>query len=159
MPEVQWRRALSRRGWRGRAARFASITVITATLGQTLIFVLYNSLGLPGVLANGLAVVAVTAVGYLLCTRYVWSSDPVRRARFELPVFWSLYVLGFVVSTIAVALATTYSDHPLVVNVASAVSYLVVWAFRFLVLDRYVFRAVFPPAVQPDVSEQPLPQT
>lgn len=129
----------TRRTGRQRIVRFASVSAVTAPLGQLCIFLFYNLAGLNGVLANGTAVVVVSIVGYFLSTLFVWDSDPGRRLRYEVPMFWTLSLTGFVVSTAIVAIAVAVSDHPLAVNLASGASYAVVWLARFVILDRLVF--------------------
>lgn len=132
-------RERTQRTVRNRILRFASVSAVTAPLGQLCIFLLYNTAELNGVLANGIAVLIVSVVGYVLSINFVWPSDPTRRLRYEVPMFWMVSATGFVVSTAIVAVAVAISDHPLTVNIASAASYGVVWTARFVVLDRHVF--------------------
>ncbi len=122
-----------------RVQRYVSISVVTALVGQFAIFVFHWGIGLSAVLSNAMAALVVAVVGFVLSTRFVWSSDPVRRYRVEVPAFFAMSLLGLVVSSVLVALVASWTDWRVAVNAASAASYGLVWVARFLVLDRVVF--------------------
>lgn len=122
-----------------RVQRFGLVSLGTASLGQATILLLHAGWGVGAVLANALAAGLVSVVGYLLCTRFVWSSDRARRYTVELPGFVFSSLLGLGLSTVTVAAATHVSSHPLLPNIASAVGFGLAWVVRFAVLDVLVF--------------------
>ena len=119
--------------------RFGLVSVCTAVAGQLMILLLHVGGGLGPVLSNALATVFVSFLGYALCTRFVWVSDPARRYTLELPGYVSASLLGLLISSVTVALAAHASSHPLVPNLASAAGFALAWVLRFAVLDRYLF--------------------
>lgn len=124
---------------RSRAIRFLGITVVTAALGQLLIFTFFAILGWPALLANATAVLIVAVVGFFLSLRFVWvDADPNDRA-LQISVFLGMSVLGLLVSSAAVHLVTLRIDHVLAANLGSFLGYGIAWLVRFFVLDRVIF--------------------
>jgi putative flippase GtrA len=124
---------------RARVQRFGLVSLVTAGLGQLSILLLHVGLGVEPVLSNLLATVLVSVVGYVLCTRHVWSSDRTRRYTLEMPGFVLASLLGLVLSSVTVALVAETSSHPLAPNIASAAGFGLAWVLRFAVLDRILF--------------------
>lgn len=122
-----------------RVQRFGLVSLGTASLGQGAILLLHAGWGVGAVLANALAACLVSVVCYLLCTRFVWSSNRARRYTVELPGFVASSLVGLALSTVTVTAATHVSSHPLLPNIASAVGFGLAWVVRFAALDRLVF--------------------
>lgn len=133
-----------------RFGRYASITVVTAATGQVSIAVLHWVLGVPPIAANALATVLVALIAFSLSIRYIWSSDPARRYRVEMPTFFATSLMGLALSTLVVAIVSGQTDAPWAVNLASLGSYGVLWIARFVVLDRLVFGAIEHVAFMPE---------
>lgn len=123
----------------GRASRFAAVTVITATLGQVLIFLFFGILGWNPILSNVIAVLIVAIVGFVISTRFVWTDASPENRRSQIAAFVGSALLGLVVSTLAIQFVTSRVDHALAANIGSAAGYGLVWILRFGVLERYVF--------------------
>lgn len=141
-----------RSSWLGRALRFSVVSGFNVLAGQGLLWVGFVLLGLAPVVANGLSVLVVGGPSYLLCRRWVWGCDGATR---QVVYFWALTVLGFAVSTVAVAwvgaaapsLVVGRSAQGILLDGAAFGSYGLLWALRFLVLDRVVFVREVPAVV------------
>jgi putative flippase GtrA len=125
-----------------RVSRYLSVSLVTASVGQIAIVLLHWIIGIGAVVSNASAALLVAAVGFVLSTRFVWSSDRSRRYRVEVPTFFAISLTGLAVSTGLVALVSQQTDMPITVNAASFISYGLVWVARFIILDRLVFVAV-----------------
>lgn len=123
-----------------RAARFLGVTVITAGLGQVLIFVFFAVLGWQAVIANGVAVVAVAVVGFFLSLTYVWTESAAHSRTVQAAAFLVTAIFGLVISTLTVRFVTARVDHVLAANIGSFLGYGVAWVLRFALLDRVIFK-------------------
>ncbi len=124
----------------GRASRFVAVTLVTATLGQILLFLFFGVLGWNPIIANVFAVVAVAIVGYVLSIRYVWTGQSSHSRKSQISAFVGSALLGLLISTLSVQLVTARLDHAFAANIGSAAGYGLVWILRFGVLETYVFR-------------------
>lgn len=123
-----------------RAVRFIGVTVVTASLGQLLIFMFFAGFGWAAVVSNAVAVLIVAVVGFTLSLRFVWIASDARFRTRQITVFFLMSILGLVVSTAMVRLVASRLDHVLAANIGSFLGYGIAWLMRFVVLDRYVFR-------------------
>jgi hypothetical protein len=57
----------------------------------------------------------------------------------EVLPFWGINLVGFVFSSLTVAVVGSWTDNSLVVNFARLFAWGIVWVFKYLVLDRYLF--------------------
>ena len=55
--------------------RFAGVSMVNVVTGQTLLYICFAHLGLFGIAANGVAVVAGSIPSYFLSRHYVWEKD------------------------------------------------------------------------------------
>ena len=124
----------------GRASRFLAVTLVTAMLGQVLLFFLFGVLGWNPIIANVVAVVIVAIVGFILSTRYVWTGESSHSRRSQIGAFVGSALLGLLISTLSIHLVTERLDHALAANIGSAAGYGFVWILRFGLLETYVFR-------------------
>ena len=125
-----------------RAARFLGVTVVTASLGQLLIFVFFGVLGWEPIVANGVAALIVAVVGFQLSLRFVWTGPTTTARNTQVMAFVLMNVVGLAISTLTVRGITSSWDDELAANAGSLVGYGIVWALRFVVLDRLVFASV-----------------
>lgn len=124
----------------GRASRFVAVTLVTATLGQVLLFVFFGLLGWNPIIANVVAVVIVAIAGFVLSIRYIWTEESSHSRRSQIGAFVGSALLGLAISTLSIQFVTARLDHALAANIGSAAGYGFVWILRFGVLETYVFR-------------------
>lgn len=124
----------------GRAYRFVAVTLVTATLGQLLLFLFFGVLGWNPIIANVIAVVIVAIVGFILSIRYVWTEESSHSRKSQISAFVGSALLGLAISTLSIQFVTARLDHALAANIGSAAGYGVVWILRFGILETYVFR-------------------
>ena len=125
-----------------RAVRFLGVTVLTASLGQALIYLFFVGFDWDPLVANGVAVAIVAVVGFFLSLRFVWTGPAAIARNTQALIFVLMSFVGLVISSVTVRIVTNAWDHDLAANVGSFFGYGVAWALRFFVLDRYVFSGV-----------------
>jgi putative flippase GtrA len=77
---------------------------------------------------------------YILSRYWVWNKRGKNRIMREVIPFWTLALLGFILSTAAVWFVDTRWDpSPVLINLTNLVAFGVVWAAKFVVLDRVLF--------------------
>jgi len=85
--------------------------------------------------------VTISAVpAYLLSRHWVWRQRGRNSFTTEVLPFWSMALLGLIISTVAVAIVDDRYDGALPVQLASVASFGVVWVLKFFVLDRLMWR-------------------
>ena len=135
--------ALPARRWREygqKLIRFAGVSVINVTPGQTLLYICYARLGGPGVLANVVAVAAGSGPAYLLSRHYVWKREKgAHKVGAEILPFWGLAFVGLVLSTALVGVVDSFSDRTLAVQGANATAFGSLWIVRFVVLEHLLW--------------------
>lgn len=137
--------------------RYLCASVFNVILGAALLAIGFDLLKLSALTANLFAVLLGTGPMYLVSRRWVWPSE--ERSQFfrHIVPFWSLTLIGWVFSSVAVIFASRLGDHlkidrslqTLLVVAASLFAYGTVWILRFFILDRLVF-------ARPDEIREPL---
>jgi putative flippase GtrA len=128
--------------------RFAAVSVFNVVLGQAMLLGTQLLLDWPAVTANVVSVCVGAVPAYLLSRYWVWEKRGRNRVLSEIVPFWSLTLIGFVVSTVAVwYVDARWAAPPLMVNLANLTAFGLLWLTKFFVLDRFLFRATELPAV------------
>jgi putative flippase GtrA len=121
--------------------RFGAVSGFNVVLGQTLLFGAQTLLGWSAVVSNLFAVGISAIPGYLLSRYWVWQKRGRNHFMREVVPFWSLALLGLVVSTVSVwYVERQWSPQPVIINLTNLVAFGVVWVGKFLVLDRVLFK-------------------
>lgn len=122
--------------------RFGAVSAFNVVFGQVLLFTAQVALGLSPVPANAFSVSIGAFPGYILSRYWVWNKRGKNHIIREVIPFWTLTLLGFVLSTTAVWLVDTRWDpSPVSINLTSLVAFGAVWAAKFVILDRMLFNA------------------
>ena len=119
--------------------RFAAVSVITVPLGMALFWVFLELADMRPVVANVVAVTISTIPNYILNRRWVWNKRGASNMRREIAPFWAMSFLGFLLSTVFVAIAAQFTDATLVFLAANFTAFGIVWVFKFFVLEKYLF--------------------
>lgn len=122
-----------------RLMRYAGVSVIGVIVGQTLLFMFYEAIGLGATSANVLAVMIGTVPSYLLNRAWVWGKSGSHSVRAEIVPFWGMAVLGLVLSTVLVAVVSRYTDAWLMINAANLSAFGSLWLAKYVILDRVLF--------------------
>lgn len=122
--------------------RYSAASVVGVVVGQSCLFLFYEIVDLPGVLANFLAVAISSVPAYLINRYWVWQKTDRNSLYREVIPFWGMAFLGLVLSTIAVAIVDDRTDSPLAVAVANMAGFGVLWIAKFLILDKVLFAEV-----------------
>ena len=121
--------------------RFGAVSAFNVLLGQALLYGAQVVLDWEPVWANIFAVSVGTVPAYLLSRYWVWEKRGKNHFLREVVPFWVLTLIGFLLSTAAVWFVdTNFDPSPLVINLTSLAAFGVVWAVKFVVLDRVLFK-------------------
>jgi putative flippase GtrA len=121
--------------------RYCGVSAFNLVFGQSLLLFFHSGLDWPGWIANVAAVVISAGPAYLLSRHWVWQQSGPNRLKTEVLPFWSLALLGLLISTVAVAIVDSKYDGALPVMAASIGSFFLVWIFKFFVLDKWMWRS------------------
>ena len=94
----------------------------------------------PGVPANLVSVTVGAVPNYLVNRYWTWGKKTKNRFWGEVVPFWGMTLVGLAVSTVFVAFADARWGSPLSISLASMAGFGVVWAAKFFVLDRVLFK-------------------
>ena len=121
--------------------RFGAVSAFNVVFGQSLLFAAQTSFGWSAVASNVLAVSVSAIPAYFLSRYWVWQKRDKNLFMREVVPFWSLAFLGLALSTAAVSYVEyEWNPHPLVINLTSLAAFGVVWASKFVILDRVLFK-------------------
>lgn len=128
--------------------RFGAVSAFNVILGQVLLFTSQVALEWPAVAANVFAVSVGAVPAYMLSRYWVWEKRGKNQIMREVIPFWTLALIGFAISTLAVWYVDTRWDvGPLVVNLTNLAAFGVIWVAKFAILDRVLFKAEEAPAL------------
>ena len=120
--------------------RFAGVSMVNVVTGQTLLYICFEHLTLPGIAANGVAVIAGSIPSYFLSRHYVWERDRgSHKVVSEIVPFWGLAFAGLILSTVFVAIADNFYDHVFVMQAGNAAAFALLWIVRFAVLEHLLW--------------------
>jgi putative flippase GtrA len=121
--------------------RFGAVSAFNVVFGQSLLYGAQTVFDWPAVGSNILAVTVSAVPAYLLSRYWVWQKRGKNHLMKEVIPFWSLAILGFVLSTFAVWFVERQWDpQPLFINLTNLAAFGVVWVSKFFILDRFLFR-------------------
>jgi len=137
-----------RTGSGAKLVRFGAVSAFNVLFGQVLLFSSQVVLELPPVMANVLAVTVGAVPAYYLSRYWVWNKRGKSHFMREVIPFWTLTLIGFALSTLAVwYVDTTWDVGPLGINLTNLAAFGVVWVAKFAILDRVLFRVEEAPAL------------
>lgn len=119
--------------------RYISVSVLTAPLGQVLLFLFAEIINLSAFTSNVLAVLIATIPNYLLNRFWVWKIKNPHSFRHEILPYWSIAFLGLIISTIFVVIADSIWSIWIALNIANAIAYALLWVAKYFILEMYIF--------------------
>lgn len=131
--------------------RFGAVSAFNVVFGQSLLLAAQTVFGWSAVGSNIFSVTVSAIPAYLLSRYWVWQKRGKNHFLKEVLPFWTLALLGFGLSTLAVWFVDRQWDpHPLIINLTNLVAFSVVWITKFFVLDRVLFKHEEPTEKPPD---------
>ena len=121
-----------------RLGKYSAVSVMNVFITQTLLQ-LALALSMSAVVANLVAVGLSAIPAYLVNRRWVWGKQGPHSIAREIVPFWSYAFLGLAVSTVAVAWADARWHSNLAVSIANIAAFGLLWAAKFVLLDRWMF--------------------
>lgn len=127
------------------AGRYVAVSVFNIVGHQAVLYSANSLAGWSAGPANLLAAAIMSTFAYLLSRNWVWAVEGTHSIKRHILPFWTIVVVGLIVSTGLSAGAEELFGAGLAVNAASFAGYLVVWVAKFFVLSR-----VFAPTLDED---------
>ena len=124
--------------------RYSGVSLVNVVLGLVTFNLCRLLFDLSWLTANVVSVVIGAFPAYFMSRAWVWKLDGKVSMSTEVLPFWGLNAVGFVFSSLTVAAMEQWTTNSLVVNVARLCAWGVVWVFKYLVLDRYLFSPPVP---------------
>ena len=128
-----------RRGLFGRLLGYSTVSAGTVVVTQAVLVVAYAVLEWPAVVANVVAVCVAAGPAYYANRRWVWSRTDRHSLTGEILPFWAYSLAGLGISSLAVALADRWWQSTVAVSAANLIGFGVLWAGKFILLDRVLF--------------------
>ena len=119
--------------------KYSAVSFVAVPITQVILIICQYGFGWNGIEANT-AAVAVTAFPVYVMNRYwVWGKRDKNQFMTEILPFWGMTLLGLIMSTLCVAYADSHFESPIMVNIANAFGFGLVWILKFAVLDKVMF--------------------
>lgn len=123
----------------GRLVGYSTVSAGTVVVTQAVLVVAYAVLEWPAVVANVVAVCVAAGPAYYANRRWVWSRTDRHSLTGEILPFWAYSLAGLGISSLAVALADRWWQSTVAVAAANLIGFGVLWAGKFILLDRVLF--------------------
>jgi putative flippase GtrA len=130
-----------RRRHGAKLARFGAVSAFNVVVGQILLFSAQTALGWSPLASNTFSVSVGAVPAYFLSRYWVWERRGRNQLMREVVPFWTLALIGFAISSLAVwKVSSQWDPGPLVINLTNLAAFGVVWVSKFLILDRVLFK-------------------
>lgn len=124
-----------------RLMRYGGVTIVSTVIGFSTLLIGLYVFDLPGVAANFLSVLASTPPAYYLNRRWVWGQGTGNHsATKEVAPFWMMTLLGFLISTIAIAIVDTQTDSKPLLLFTQVASFGALWLLKFAFLEKVLWK-------------------
>ncbi len=140
MPGIVEVAAKLREEYAATGAKYLGVSAFNVVFGQSLLFFANAIIGWSYVVSNLFAVAVSAVPAYFLSRYWVWQKSGKNHIWKEVIPFWSLALAGLVISTVFVAVASTFSDSTLVLMLTNLVAFGMVWVAKFFILDKILFK-------------------
>jgi len=121
--------------------RYGAVSAFNVVFGQALLYAAQTIFVWPAVASNIFAVTVSAGPAYLLSRYWVWQKRGRSHLLREVIPFWSLALLGSVLSTVAIwFVERRWDPHPLIINLTNLGAFGVVWVGKFFLLDQLLFK-------------------
>ena len=127
--------------------RYAGVSMIVVPLTQVLLVVFYRVVELPATAANALAVAIAAFPAYFMSRRWVWRKFAGHSVSREVIPFWTMNLLGLLLSTLFAWLVGLISDSTVLLVAANVLAFGILWLAKFMLCEMWLF------AVPDDGSE------
>ena len=123
----------------GRLVGYSTVSAATVLVTQAVLVVAYAALEWPAVVSNVVAVCVAAGPAYYANRRWVWARTDRHSVTREILPFWGYSLAGLGISTVLVWLADMWWNSTPAVSAANLVGFGVLWAGKFILLDRVLF--------------------
>lgn len=122
--------------------RYSSASAAGVIAGQAALFLFIAGFDWRWVPANLASVAVGSTPNYLINRYWTWQQRGKNRLWTEIMPFWTMGLLGTLLSIVTVAYAENRWDAPIVANIAQLAAFGVLWFAKFLILDKLIWKVV-----------------
>ncbi len=123
--------------------RYSAASASGVVTGQSTLFFCLLVLDLGAVTANLLAVTIGSIPNYLINRAWTFNKRGTHSFAREVLPFWSMALLGLLLSTFTVAWAAQrWDDNVLAISAANTAAFGVLWVAKYFVLDKVLFAPI-----------------
>ena len=123
-----------------KALRYCGVSAVNVMVSISVLTVGHAVFGLSALAANLCAWMVATIPAYQMSRSWVWQQSGPHRMGAEVMMFWTVALVGLVLSSFTVRLVEQYT-HRTVYVVASYIGvYGVLWVAKYLFLDRVMWQ-------------------
>lgn len=123
--------------------KYSAASAIAVVVGQTTLIIGLEVLDWPALGANLLSVSIGAIPNYTINRYWTWRQTGKNRLWGEIIPFWTMALLGAMLSMLAVAVADGQTDgNTFAIAVANLSGFGVVWIAKFVILDRLMWQVV-----------------
>jgi putative flippase GtrA len=119
---------------RDKGLKYMGVSVGNVLFGGGLLIAFLGHM--PPLLANALAIGISSVPAYYMSRLWVWGKTGKSHFKKEVLPFWIFVIAGFVLSTIAIAIAKDHTTREFVILFVQVASFGVLWILRFFFLDK-----------------------
>lgn len=119
--------------------KFLVVTGGSVITGLALLALLLYGFDWGYVAANATSMAIMVMPNYLANRYWVWAKRSKNSFKTEVLPFWTMAIIGFVFSTVALGFVESQGWPKLAALVANLVAYGIVWVFKFFVMEKFLF--------------------
>ncbi|MEM7339555.1 MAG: GtrA family protein [Actinomycetota bacterium] len=120
----------------GVAARYGAVSILNVINHQILLNIAHNVWGWGGGVSNVFAAFLAAIPAYFISRQWVWKVQGAHSIRGEVVPFWTLSLLGLLISTALAEGGERIFGSGLPVALGSLLGYFIVWLAKFVILDK-----------------------
>lgn len=121
-------------------SRYLVVSLVNVVNHQLLLFIAVNWWSWSGGAGNTFAAVTASVPAYFMSRQWVWRVKGRSSLRSEVVPFWTIALVGLVVSTILAEAADRVFESTLMILIGSLTGYFLVWLAKFLLLHKVFAR-------------------
>ena len=120
---------------------YSLVSVVAVITGQSVLWTCSGLLDWDPISSNVTSVAIGSIPSYLLNRYWVWGKRGKNHFWKEVAPFWGMAFLGLLLSTVTVAVATSWwSDRTWIVSLANLSAFGLIWVGKFFVLHHVLFK-------------------
>jgi putative flippase GtrA len=119
--------------------KYTWVSMVTTMISTLCLLFCHRGLGWSFVCSNVTAVTISTIPAYTLSRRWVWSQHGPSSVYAEIAPFWTIALLGLLLSTLLALFASQFTESSIGLLAANGYPFGLLWLGKFMVLDKVMW--------------------